>query len=202
MHIHEVLTISEGMALLRERDPVFSKLPAYEGHLWPVFDPGFPGFVRIVIAQQVSMAAAGKIWERLAVRVNPLTPEAFLLLTQEELREMGLSRQKIACITGLAQAIQRGKFDPDQLEAVSDSEAVSQIVALKGLGVWSAQMYLIFALGRPDVWAPGDTGIQLGIQKYLGGHKRPFIHESVAFGERFAPYRTAACLLLWHLNGQ
>jgi DNA-3-methyladenine glycosylase II len=175
-------------------------MPAYNGHLWPRFDPGFEGLVRIVLGQQVSIKAAHALWIRLNQTINPLTPENIIAAEIETLRGAGLSRQKIAYITGLAQAIAEERIAIAEFASFTDEKIISEVTALKGFGLWSAQMYLMFALARPDVWPSGDLGIQIGIKNYLSLEKKPDAIETEAMRHRFEPYCTAASLLLWHMN--
>ena len=161
---------------------------------------GFPGLVRIVIGQQVSTKAAESLWNRFENELPNVTPNAVLVLSDEDMRKLGLSYQKASYIRGLAEAVKAKKFDPVALEHATDEEVHTAITALKGFGGWSAQMYLMFGLARPDVWAPGDLGIQEGLKTYLKKKERPTPQQAEKHGKRFAPHRTAASLLLWHLK--
>lgn len=193
--------VLEGLEHLLEKDDFFKHLG------WQARDiereytgPGFAGLVRIVIGQQVSTSAAQSLWERFVSGLPCVTPNAVLVLTQDEMRALGLSHQKARYIRGLAEAVNDGSFDIDALEKLSDEEVYEKITALKGFGTWSAEMYLLFGLARPDIWAPKDLGIQEGLKTYLGLEERPDMAATAKAGKIFAPYRTAAMLLLWHLK--
>lgn len=200
-YLYHVPRIYDGLEYLLENDPVFRTLGLKAKDIKREYiGPGFPGLCRIVIGQQVSTLAAAALWKRFDEGLPNVTPNAVLILNQDEMRAMGLSHQKARYIRDLAQAINDKHFDPLALEHMSDEEIYDAIVALKGFGHWSAEMFLIFCLARPDVWPAGDLGVQEGLRKYLGIEERPDTAQTKKEGERFAPYRTAATLLLWHLK--
>ncbi len=201
-YLHETPEIAAGIDHLTRNDPVFSKLPAYQGDMWPRLAPGFPGLARIVLGQQVSIRAANALWVKFSSLLDPVAPSGYLGLENESLRGAGLSRQKILYLTGLAESMESRTFDPARFDAMDDEAVTKEITALKGFGPWSAQMYLMFALARPNVWSPADLGIQEGLRKYLNADTRPGIVETAAYKERFTPHCTAASLLLWYLNDQ
>ncbi len=199
--LYHVPRIFEGIEHLLENDPVFSKLGLRTVDLKrPYYGPGFQGLVRIVVGQQVSTHAADSMWKRLQNDLPNITPNSILILNQDELRALGLSHQKARYIRALAEAINDKSFDPAALEDMDDDGVYEAITALKGFGSWSAEIYLMFCLARPDVWPAGDLGIQEGLRKYLGRKERPDEKQTKKAGERFKPYRTAASLLLWHMK--
>ncbi len=201
-YVHELPSVREGLDFLLKNDPVFNKAGIDLGTFgWHYTGPGFPGLVRIVIGQQVSTSAAASMWQRFQDGVGDVTPQAVMALNEEQMKSFGLSRQKIAYITLLAQAVHGKTLKLDSFGKMDDDAVTAAITALKGLGPWSAQMYLMFGLGRPDVWPAGDLGIQEGLRKYLNAATRPGIMETLLEGKRFAPHRTAAALLLWHIKG-
>ncbi|HEY8190160.1 MAG TPA: hypothetical protein VIF12_05705 [Micavibrio sp.] len=184
-------------------DPVFSRHAFDLGEFkWEQFEPGFEGLARIVVGQQVSTAAARTIWRRVQDGLPVISPATILKAKPEKLREFGLSGQKVAYIKGLARAVAKGDFDPAAMHGLSNEEISKAITALKGFGPWSAQMFLMFGLARPDIWAPGDLGIQAGLQHYLNLPDRPDHAMTMKYGERFAAHQTAASLLLWHISGK
>jgi DNA-3-methyladenine glycosylase II len=140
------------------------------------------------------------MWNKFNEGVIDVSPNTVLALKDEDMRKFGLSYQKAKYIRGLAQAINEKVFDPAKLAELSDEEVSSAITLLKGFGSWSAHMYLMFGLARPDIWAPGDLGIQMGVQRYFKLKERPDPKKTEKLGEKFAPHRTAASLLLWHLK--
>ncbi|MCB9991850.1 MAG: DNA-3-methyladenine glycosylase 2 family protein [Rhodospirillales bacterium] len=202
-YLCQVPRIYDGLEYLLDHDPVFSALDITSAEFTrPYFGPGFPGLVRIVLGQQVSTQAADSLWQKFIQGVPAITPDTVLLLNADEMRALGLSHQKARYIHGLAQAIKDKSFDPLALEHLSDEEIYREITALKGFGNWSAEMFLMFGLARPDVWPAGDLGIQEGLRIYLGLTGRPDLARTEKEGARFAPYRTAASLLLWYLKAR
>lgn len=201
-YLHQIPRIRNDLEHLLEHDPVFSKRSiALNDFHWPYMGPGFEGLVRIVIGQQLSTQAAASLWNRFKKEMPCFTPNAVLALKDDDMRGYGLSYQKASYIRGLAEAIRATTFDPAALEEMDDAAVHDAITALKGFGGWSAQMFLMFGLARPDIWAPGDLGIQEGLRIYLKKKERPAPEQAAKHGGRFAPRRTAASLLLWHLKG-
>lgn len=198
--LHQIPRIYDGLDRLLRDDPVFSRLSLKPADLPARYmDPGFCGLVRIVIGQQVSTSAANALWERFRQMLPVPTPNGVLALDDDDMRALGLSSQKARYIRGLAQAVKDGGFDPDALVSYEDGDIAARITALNGFGDWSAQMYLMFSLARPDIWSPGDLGIREGLRRYYGLDERPDMPQAEKMGDIFAPDRTAASLLLWHL---
>ncbi len=163
----------------------------------------FVALARIVTGQQVSTAAARTIWGRvLDAFGGPPTPEAITAGGGEEtLRTAGLSGRKASYIVGIAEAIVSGELRPHELDDASDEEVIETLIALRGLGRWSAEMFLIFDLGRPDVFSGGDLGLRHGIRIAFGLDEPPTPEEAVAIAERWAPHRSLASLYLWQAVG-
>jgi DNA-3-methyladenine glycosylase II len=158
---------------------------------------GFATLLHIILEQQVSIDAAAAMHRRLADLCRPLMPEPFLALDDDILRRCGFSRQKIGYARGLAAAVASGHIDFAALAAASDADAFAALTSLKGIGRWSAEVYLIFALGRPDVWPAADLGLQLGIAECLGLDERPREETLREMGEKWRPWRTVATCLFW-----
>lgn len=188
-----------GVEELARRDPDIRRL-VDEAGMPPVElrEHGFPTLLRAIVAQQVSAAAARSIWGRLAERVAPLTPEGFAALGEAEIRALGFSRQKITYGLGLAEAVVEGRLDLAAVAAMPDEEAITTLSALKGIGRWSAEVYLLFALGRPDVWPTQDLALQVAAQKIKGLDARPTPKRMTELAEPWRPWRGAAALALWH----
>ncbi len=129
---------------------------------------GFATLLHIILEQQVSIDAAAAMHRRLAGLCQPVAPGPFLALDDSSLRSCGFSRQKMDYARRLAQAVAGGEFDFVRLDAADDAAALAALIGLKGIGRWSAEIYLIFALGRPDVWPAGDLGLQLAVAECLG----------------------------------
>lgn len=161
---------------------------------------GLAGLSRIVIGQQISAKVANTLWAKYQGKVDPSDAGAVLTLSDEDLRECGLSRQKMAYLRGAATAIQDGAINPDDWAAMDADDVAKIITSLKGFGPWSAQVYILFCLGKGDVWPAGDLGVQIGLQTYLGLSERPDEKQTLALGEQFKPYRSAAALLLWDVK--
>jgi DNA-3-methyladenine glycosylase II len=163
--------------------------------------PGFDALLRIIAGQQLSVKAAATIYGRLEAALDgDPTPQRLLALGDDELRALGLSRQKIGYAKGLAEAVTAGRLDPAGLAGLPDAEVIERITALKGFGRWSAEMFLLFALGRPDVWPADDLGIQAGVHRLKNLRSRPDRKRTDAIGRRWAPYRGAAAIFVWHYH--
>ena len=158
---------------------------------------GFPTLLHIILEQQVSIDAAAAMHRRLAGLCRPLMPEPFLALDDETLRRCGFSRQKMGYARGLARAVADGSLDFTALERAPDDEAFAALVALKGIGRWSAEIYLIFALGRADIWPAADLGLQLGVTECLGLAERPKEPALRELGDAWRPWRSVASCLFW-----
>ncbi len=158
---------------------------------------GFPTLLHIILEQQVSIDAAAAMHRRLSGLCHPLAPEPFLALDDATLRACGFSRQKMDYGRRLAQAVASGAFDFDGLAAAADGDALAALVALKGIGRWSAEIYLIFALGRSDIWPAADLGLQLAVADCLGLGDRLGERELREIGDRWTPWRSVAACLFW-----
>jgi DNA-3-methyladenine glycosylase II len=155
---------------------------------------------RTIVHQQLSGKAASSIFARLRAvfGTGPFPdPRAILAATDAELGAAGLSRQKIASLRDLCGKVAGGTLVLDGLESSSDAEVVDRLTRVKGIGRWSAQMFLIFDLGRPDVWPESDLGIRKAVKRLCDLDDLPSVPFVADFGERFAPYRTVASLYLW-----
>ena len=201
-HFFEPLTeerLLEGVAVLTAQDADLAAIV----HRWgppPLWarEPGFPTLVHIILEQQVSLASARAAFDRLLALTTPLTPTRFLELDDATLRAVGFSRQKTGYSRHLAQAIVTGAFDIDGLAALPDDAARTALVARKGIGPWTADIYLLMCLGRPDVWPVGDLALQVAMQSIKGLAQRPTVVEMEKIGEAWRPWRAVAARLLWH----
>lgn len=188
--------LAEGIAALAAQ-PVFRTILERAGA--PQFRRrrnGFETILHIILEQQVSIDAAAAMFRRLHGLCKPLAPVQFLALDDATLRSCGFSRQKIGYGRLLAAAVRDGRLDFARLQATSDEEALAELVALKGIGRWSAEIYLIFALGRPDIWPADDLGLQIAVGESLGRDRFREI-ELRALGEQWRPWRTVAACLFW-----
>jgi DNA-3-methyladenine glycosylase II len=158
---------------------------------------GFATLLHIILEQQVSIDAAAAMHRRLAGLCRPLAPEPFLALDDDTLRRCGFSRQKMGYGRGLAEAVAARRLDFAALAEASDEDACAALVGLKGIGRWSAEIYLIFALGRANVWPAADLGLQLGVAECLGLGERPGEAAVRELGEAWRPWRSVAACLFW-----
>lgn len=163
----------------------------------PALDP-FPALVRTITAQQISTKAAATIHGRLVAQMpKGVSPDALLALTDAQFRQAGLSRQKISYLRDLASKVKSGVLPVASLHELDDEAVIDAIVKVKGLGRWSAEMFLMFRLRRPDVLPVSDLGIVTAIQRLYGLRKKPKAARIVKIGEAWRPYRTVACWYLW-----
>ncbi|CAN5654348.1 DNA-3-methyladenine glycosylase [soil metagenome] len=186
---------------LKRSDPVLGAVLARHGpHRFDLRTAGshFDAIARSIVSQQLSVKAATihgrfrELYERAGGK-----PERVARIPEERLREAGLSRQKIAYIRDLARRVAAGELELDRIDEMPDDELIARLTAVKGVGTWTAQMFLMFRLGRPDVLPTLDLGIQKAIQRAYGLRKLPSARQMEKFGRSWAPYRTIACWYLW-----
>ncbi len=158
---------------------------------------GFATLLHIILEQQVSIDAAAAMHRRLAGLCDPLLPGPFLALDDATLRRCGFSRQKMDYARRLAASVASGEFDFVRLADADDAAALTALIGLKGIGRWSAEIYLIFALGRPDIWPAGDLGLQLAAAECMGLAERPTERGLREIGEAWQPWRSVAACLFW-----
>jgi DNA-3-methyladenine glycosylase II len=165
-------------------------------------EPGFATLLRIMVAQQLSTRSAAAIWARVEEACLPLvTAERFLALGDEAYKAIGFSRQKMAYGRSLAEAVASGALDLDALATVPEEEAIAGISALRGFGRWSAEIYLLFALGRADAFPADDLGLQIGMQRLKGLAARPNRKALDQLAEPWRPWRGCGAIFLWHYYG-
>lgn len=162
-------------------------------------DPGFETLLRTIVGQQVSVAAASSIWNKLEARLGEgCPPEQLIAQNFDALRACGLSRQKQGYARSLAELTLSGALPLDALPG-DDEEAIKYLTQVKGIGRWSAEIYLLFAEGRPDIWPAGDLAVQEGIRRLLLLAERPGEKETRALAEVWSPHRGAAAIFTWHI---
>jgi DNA-3-methyladenine glycosylase II len=159
---------------------------------------GFAGLAQIIAAQQVSAASAHAIIGRLEAALRPCTPQGFLELDEVALQAIGLSRPKMRYCRALAEDILAGRIDLDGLSSLDDEAAIEHLVRAKGIGVWSAEVYLLFALRRPDVWPADDLAVRVAVQRVKGLAARPGRAEMRELAAPWRPHRSAAARFMWH----
>ena len=184
---------------LKQRDADLAVVVARHGtpRLW-VREPGFPTLVYIILEQQVSLASARALYQRLQEAVRPFTPGRFLKLTEEQMRRLGFSRQKTHYTRLLAEAIRGKQFALHKLHELEDELARQQLIAQKGIGNWTADIYLLSALRRPDIWPVGDLALATAVQEVKRLRKRPSPEKLEKMSIPWRPWRAVAARLFWH----
>ncbi|WP_196358106.1 DNA-3-methyladenine glycosylase family protein [Nodosilinea nodulosa] len=190
--------LRQAVAVLYGRDPSFQRVEAEAGPLtvrsWAA---GFPSLVRIIMGQQLSSRAAQAIFQRLQAELE-LTPGAIAAAPDTTLKQVGLSRAKIATCQRLSAAILLGQLNLETLVALPDAAAVEHLTQIKGIGVWTAEVYLLFCLKRLSSFPASDLAVQVGYQRLKALAHRPTRKELMAATDLLHPYRGAAAHLLWH----
>jgi DNA-3-methyladenine glycosylase II len=191
--------LNASLDALAAREPAFAAGLARAGYPEPrLRERGYETLLRTIIGQQVSVAAAQSIWNKLAVAVGDLTdPVVVAAASDEALRGAGLSRQKVSYARSLADEVTSGRLDLANLPA-DDEEAIAALVRVNGIGRWSAEIYLLFAEGRGDMWPAGDLAVQAEIGRMLGLDARPTEKALRALAEPWRPHRGAAAIFAWH----
>ncbi len=191
-------TLPDAVTLLIAQDTDLAHVVTRFGHppLW-ARPTGFPTLVYIILEQQVSLASAKAAFDRLLVATNPLTALHFLALSDEQLRTIGFSRQKTRYCRLLAQAVLEDRINFARLDTLPDEQVYATLTALTGIGAWTANIYLLMALCRPDIWPAGDLALQIALQQVKGLPTRPTVAEMEKFGDAWRPYRSVAARILW-----
>jgi DNA-3-methyladenine glycosylase II len=192
-------TLAQGVAELVRRDAHLAAVVTRHGAP-PLWDrpPGFETLVQIILEQQISLLAGRAAYGRLERLAGAVTPERVAALTETDLRGAGLTRQKSAYIRDLAQAIVAGEFDPGALAALDDDEARAALVKLRGIGMWTADIYLLMALGRADIWPAGDLALVAAIREVKRMRSLPSAERVERITRAWSPWRAVAARVLWH----
>jgi DNA-3-methyladenine glycosylase II len=196
----DAASFAAAAAELCDRDPDLAAI--VDRHGLPEFwarEPGFPTLVLLILEQQVSLASARAAYDRLDARLGGISPEGVLASSDEELRADGFSRQKARYVRALSAALGDGSLDLDAVASLDDVSARSALVALPGIGAWTAECYLLSALRRPDTWPIGDIALQEGARRARRLDARPSAVDLETIGEAWRPHRATAARLLWHL---
>ena len=183
-------------------EPAFAAALGRVGYPAPrIRERGYATLLRTIVGQQVSVKAADAVWRKLEALVGDATdPVAIAAASDEALRACGFSRQKSSYAKSLADEVTSGRLDLDDLP-VDDEEAIAALVRVKGIGRWSAEIYLLFAEGRHDVWPAGDLAVQIEVGRILGHDARPSEKLTRALAEPWRPHRGAAAIFAWHHYG-
>lgn len=158
---------------------------------------GFATLLRIILEQQVSLASAGAMYRRLLGRVSAPTPAAVLDLGNDGLRQLGFTRQKAGYAVALAERVEDGRLPLARLHRATDAEALALLTEVPGIGPWTAGIYLLMVLRRPDVWPPGDLALHKAMARLGGVAGVPSTAAALAMAERWRPYRAVAARILW-----
>lgn len=158
---------------------------------------GFEGLSRIIVAQQLSVASAAAIWTRVETAVAPFAPDSLLSLNDETLRGCGLSAGKVRTLRNIARAVEADELQIESLGALTDTEIHEQLTRVSGIGPWTADIFLMFCLGRRDAFAAGDLALQVATEAAFGLDGRPTAAELLEIAERWRPWRGIAARLLW-----
>ena len=191
--------IREGLEFISAQHPAMAAAIGRVGYPEPRIRPtGYATLLRTIVGQQVSVAAAASVWAKLEALLGEDLPPADLLAADfDALRACGLSRQKQGYARSLCELVVSGELDLEALPA-DDEEAIAELVKIKGIGRWSAEIYLLFAEGRADIWPAGDLAVQVGLGKLLGLEERPSEKLTRELAEGWRPHRGAAAIFTWH----
>ena len=197
--VRTATSIRDHVEALAAREKAFARV--LENHGLPEprsSEPGAHTLLRTIVGQQVSVAAARSMWAKVeAAFGSPPKLDLLLAASDEELRAAGISRQKAGYIRSLAELVLSGELDLANLPE-DDEEAIALLTQIKGIGRWSAEIYLLFAEGRADVWPAGDLAVQVEIGRLLGLSEKPSEKQIRELAEGWRPYRGAAAILAWH----
>jgi DNA-3-methyladenine glycosylase II len=191
--------LREGLDTLSRIEPRFGKAIAHVGYPEPRIRPrGYETLLRTIVGQQVSFKAADAVWAKLVAALGDITnPEILLSQSEDALRACGFSRQKQGYARSLAGLVSSGALDLHNLPA-DDEEAIALLTQIKGIGRWSAEIYLLFAEGRPDIWPAGDLAVQIDVGAIMELPERPSEKAVREIGEAWRPHRGAAAIFAWH----
>ena len=191
--------IKAGLDAVAAQEPRFATALARAGYPEPrIRERGYGTLLRTIVGQQVSVAAAASMWRKLEAHIGPeLALDRVLASSFDELRACGLSRQKQGYIRSLCELVVGGELDFERLPA-DDEEAIAELTRIKGIGRWSAEIYLLFAEGRGDIWPAGDLAVQAGLHKLLELPERPSEKAAREMAEAWRPHRGATAIFTWH----
>ncbi len=192
--------LNASLDALAKRDKQFAKALQATGYPEPrLRDPGYTTLLRTIVGQQVSVAAAASVWKKLEAALGEgCAPEKLIVQDFDALRACGLSRQKQGYARSLAELVISGALPLDAMPE-DDEEAIAYLTQVKGIGRWSAEIYLLFAEGRGDIWPAGDLAVQEGVKRILGLPERPSEKAIREIAESWRPHRGAAAIFTWHV---
>ena len=195
--------VARGVEFLVAREPRFARV--VETHGMPPMrrvENSLPSLLNIITEQLISLKAAAAIWQRIEARLHPFEPVKILAFSHDDLKQLGLSGAKARCFQAITAAVHTGELNFQNLNEMSDQEAHAALLALPGIGPWTADIYVLAALGRADVCASGDLALQLAAQDLFALNERPSPKAFLALAEVWRPWRSVAARLLWsHYRG-
>ena len=191
--------LTEALDAIAAIEPAMARAVERAGYPEPrIRDRGYATLLRTIVGQQVSVAAAASVWRKLEAGLGDLdTPDTLAQASDEALRAAGLSRQKASYAKSLAEEVTSGRLDLHHLPA-DDEEAIAALTSVKGIGRWSAEIYLLFAEGRTDIWPAGDLAVQIEIGRIMGLDARPTEKATRLIADPWRPHRGAAAIMAWH----
>jgi DNA-3-methyladenine glycosylase II len=192
-------TLREAVTRLVDKAPLFKPVVTVYGYppLWER-EEGFLSLIRIILEQQVSLASAKAAFDKLHEASDELNPDTFLRFSDQELKTIGFSRQKIQYGRELSKAITSGSLNLAELSALSDEDVRKRLIEVKGIGTWTANIYLLMAMGRIDIWPTGDIALAASYANLTELPERPNNEEMKKIAREWRPYRSVAARLLWH----
>jgi DNA-3-methyladenine glycosylase II len=187
-HLDSLMAMVPALIPMRER----------VGPVLPRINPkGFAGMAKVICGQQLSVQSAAAIWGRFEQLPGALEPESYLLLDEDTVRRAGFSRGKFLAVRTIAEAVVAGDLNFAEVDALPAEEAIKALVSLKGIGPWTAEVYLLFCAAHPDIFPAGDLALLKAAHHGLGLDARPTIKEMIALARSWSPHRSAAALLFW-----
>jgi DNA-3-methyladenine glycosylase II len=187
-HLDSLMAMVPALIPMRER----------VGPVLPRINPkGFAGMAKVICGQQLSVQSAAAIWGRFEQLPGALEPESYLLLDEDTVRLAGFSRGKFLAVRTIAEAVVSGDLNFSEVDALPAEDAIKALVALKGIGPWTAEVYLLFCAAHPDIFPAGDLALLKAAHHGLGLDARPTIKEMIALARSWSPHRSAAALLFW-----
>ena len=197
--MESIRTDEQAMSYLSQKDPVLKTVIERVG---PIERPGrgelFPALIRQIVGQQVSMKAARTVYSRLETLVGEVTPERILATAEDDLQQCGLSFRKVTYMLSTAKDVKDGTVKLEELHALTDDEVIQELTKLKGIGRWTAEMLLMFSMGRPNIFPIDDLGIQRGLRNlYKRELSKEWLDELL---ETYSPYGTTASLYIWEVS--
>jgi DNA-3-methyladenine glycosylase II len=192
-------SLAEGLSFLSQVDSHLAQVISDFGNppMWSR-QPGFPTLIHIILEQQVSLASAKAAFTKLEQASGEITPQRFLKFTDSELKSFGFSRQKTKYGRELSNAILSGQLDLDKLEQLDDKTVRQELIKIKGIGPWTAEIYLLMALLRPDIWPTGDLALAKALQNLKNLPETPPAEQQLEIAESWKPWRAVAARIVWH----